>query len=236
MHILQTELKALKHSVVDLDGPSAVAQTAEYLISLDEVNRELNLAGIEPVAADGDITGVLISEAEEQAARVSELERDITTLEKKLKAQFEDLKNFKYRLAAVFIHRGSSAYGHYWIYIRDFSNNTWRKYNDETVEQWTDLSTIYEAKTWEHGTPTYAVYVAEDKLNHYIDPVCRDPEPEPEFSGTDMPPMDWTVEEIDKAPPYKPSPGIPIAPKLETEGSKLDWDEVRQVAPPPNGW
>ncbi len=227
LQAMKTEVKALKDSPVDLDGPNAVAETAQYLSSLDEVNNLFRSIDMEPIDADGDMTTLLLDLAKAQVERVQELESLISTLQKQLDSQFRDLKNIKYRLAAVFFHRGQTSFGHYWIYIHDFANDVWRKYNDERVEKFDQLNQIFEAKDGaSQGTPTYAVYVAEDRIKDIIAPVCRDPEPAP-----DAPPMldGWTTEETEKAKSYS-IPGIAVEPPMKEETGQQDWDkETRQV-------
>ena len=224
---LKLEQKIVSKTPMDLDGPTIISQTVDYLSSLDEVNRDLESIGVEPIDADGDITSALATEAEEQSSLSGSLESRINELQKSLDAEFADMKNIKYRLAAIFFHRGAHGHGHYWIYIHDFANDVWRIYNDERVEEFTKLDEIFEAKTWQQGTPTYAVYVSEDKM-HLIQAVCRDPEkpakPDPaqhSQTGGDVE-MGEVRSQQDSA--------TTIDPKLlTTEGGQSSWDPERQV-------
>ena len=175
LRALREEQNRLAYTSVDMNGPTVIGETAEYLASLDEVNRELHTIDMPPIEGDGDITSTLISDAQIQADRLVALETEMEALQRQISRQFTGLDHIRYRLAAVFFHRGGHGHGHYWIYIHDFANNLWRSYNDERVEDFTKLEDIFEAKTWAQGTPTYAVYVAADKVD-YIQPVCRDPE------------------------------------------------------------
>jgi ubiquitin carboxyl-terminal hydrolase 25/28 len=211
-----------------------VAQTAEYLTSIDGINKDLEEVGVEAIEADGEITAALTADAEVQAKRLSTLESEINGLQKQLDAQFEDMKNIKYQLAAVFFHRGSYGHGHYWIYIHDFVNNVWRIYNDERVEEFTKLESIFEAKTWDQGTPTYAVYVAEDKMD-YVQTVFRDLEPAPdppvteewkEFGSTNAKSQQDSVTTVD--------PKVLTRPMV-TEGGTASWDDVERQVPDMSG-
>ena len=229
LQALKREQKLLsKTSIADLDGPTAVAQTAEYFTTLDEVNADLESVGVDPIEGDGDITSALWDDAKQQADRLAALDTEIHALQKQLDAQFEDMKSIKYRLAAVFIHRGSFSHGHYWIYIHDFENKIWRSYNDETVDEFDKLESIFEAKTWEQGTPTYAAYVAEDMLD-YVQAVCRDLEPAP-----DPPPVAESGSNNAKS---NQDSGT-VDPKAVMEGGQDSWDEPRSVAVPGGnfGW
>lgn len=223
---LRVEHKALAKTPLDLDGPTVVAQTADYLTRLDEVNQDLRSIDVEPIEADGDITSALTAEAQQQAERVAVLEKQIDTLQKQLDAQFADMKNIKYRLAAVFIHRGNHGSGHYWIDIHDFKSNMWRSYNDEHVEEFTTLSDLFEAKGYNPGTPTYAVYVADEKKD-FVQPVCRVPEKPPTPPPTATP-QNGDVE-MANAKSQQDS-FTAIDPKLTQEGGQASWDEHRQVA------
>lgn len=192
---LKEERLRLTDTGMDINSPTAILHTAEYLAGLDEVNQELESIGSSRIEADGDITSALITAAQEQAARLSVLDSEIDELQKKINPQFEDMKNIKYRLAAVFFHRGSTGSGHYWIYIRDFDKEIWRKYNDETVEEHTKLDDIFAANSYGQGTPTYVVYVAEDKLS-IVQPVCRDPEEAPQQEDVQMGGAGWGDEDL----------------------------------------
>lgn len=230
LQALKREQKVLSKTPIDLDGPTTMSQTAEYLASLDTVNRDLDFIGISSIEADGDITTALTTEATEQATRLAALSNEIEVLQKQLNAQFEEMKKVKYRLAAVFFHRGSYGHGHYWIYIHDFANDLWRLYNDETVEEYTKLESIFEAKTWDQGTPTYAVYVAEDRLD-FVQAVCRDPEPAPPEPEQLEQPVGGSGLTFAKS---QQDSAQGIDPKLVTEGGDKVWDDERTVGN--NGW
>ena len=90
-------------------------------------------------------------------------------------SQFNDLRQFPYRLSAVFIHRGSTNAGHYWIYIYDFTAKVWRKYNDEKVTLVTDVREIFDAPRGQRPpTPYFLVYVRDDRKEILVNPICRD--------------------------------------------------------------
>jgi len=125
-----------------------------------------------------------------QRQRLESLDSQVSTLQGKLTGTFDDLKEKKYRLYAVFFHRGGSSSGHYWVSIHDFQNDIWRSYNDESVTEvpTRELENIFYAKDWQHGTPTFAVYVRDDLKDNYVQAVCRAPEeaPAPDPSGGDV--------------------------------------------------
>lgn len=242
---LKEERARLTETGMDINSPTAFLHTAEYLAGLDEVNQELESIGSSRIEADGEITSALTTAAQEQAARLPVLDSEIANLQKQINAQFEDMKNIKYRLAAVFFHRGSTGSGHYWIYIHDFEKKIWRKYNDETVEEHTKLDDIFTASSYAQGTPTYVVYVAEDKLN-LVQPVCRDPEEAPpqedvQMSGTGQgwgndDPAQWTYTQPETSTAKPKSQMEALDPQLVdvdmvNDGGRTAWeDKDRQVA------
>ncbi|KAL8767123.1 MAG: hypothetical protein Q9209_006285 [Squamulea sp. 1 TL-2023] len=98
--------------------------------------------------------------------------RDLTS---SVRSQFVDRQTLPYRLQSAFIHRGDATSGHYWIYIRDFKRNMWRKYDDEKVSQVINVSQIFdEEKSKRPATPYFLVYVRDDLKDAFVDPVCRE--------------------------------------------------------------
>lgn len=209
---LKMEQKVISKTAIDnVNGSTVLSETAAYLASLDDVNKELDESiGIPAIDADGDITDALIAESQKQAADVAAYQSEIDDLQRRLDAEFagQEFKSIKYRLAAVFFHRGQYGHGHYWIYIHDFVNNVWRIYNDERVDEFTKMNEIFEAKTFNDGTPTYAVYVDADKLD-LVEPVCRQ--------------LDDHVQEVATIETVDPT-------NLVEEGGATEWDPPREVA------
>lgn len=217
---LKKEQKALTSTKIGVDGPTAVSETAKYLQELDDVNKELWALGEEEIDNDASLHTALKADAAFQTQRVSALGAEVEKLQDQLTGTFDDLKEKKYRLYAVFFHRGGPSSGHYWVSIHDFKNDIWRNYNDESVTEVpsSQLQEIFYADKWQHGTPTFAVYVRDDLKDNYVQAVCREPEPEaeepmPDLEMLDAPPANGTVD---------PS-------KLVKEGGGSTWDEERQV-------
>lgn len=105
----------------------------------------------------------------------------IKDLTANISSQFVDKKGLPYRLQAVFIHVGSTTFGHYWIYIRDFEKDMWRKYNDESVTAVRELSQIFDQEPGDRPpTPYFLVYVQDNVKDQLVHPVYRDvPEQSP---------------------------------------------------------
>lgn len=103
------------------------------------------------------------------------MDEEIKTLTSHINSQFADLRNMPYRLHSVFIHRGMVNSGHYWIYIYDFANSMWRKYNDGYVTEVTAPGGIFEAEqSTRPATPYFLVYVRDDLKFELVESVCRD--------------------------------------------------------------
>jgi ubiquitin carboxyl-terminal hydrolase 25 len=112
-----------------------------------------------------------------------EIDNEIEALKSRIKQQFTDRRNFGYRLHSVFIHRGASCkikanpgdvlHGHYWIYIYDFDQNRWFKYNDEQVTE-VDEKVVYADDSSEGAGPYFITYVKEDMSSELVEVVKRD--------------------------------------------------------------
>ncbi|KAF2176396.1 cysteine proteinase [Zopfia rhizophila CBS 207.26] len=164
----QTELKITLPEVVD--GAANFVEdlnktSEETLIDLDEdsIPNYPNLAG-------------------EMREGASELQKEADTLDEKMKEidkktndLFADCKGHPYRLHSVFMHRGSATGGHYWIFIHDFQNKVWRKYNDERVDEVEDLDDIFKQEGANPATSTGIVYVRDDLVMDLTEAVKRDP-------------------------------------------------------------
>lgn len=109
----------------------------------------------------------LTTEITEISARLEELENLIY-------AQFDDLKEVGYRLYAVFIHRGQVSFGHYWVYIRDFEKNKYRKYNDQTIS-FVDEKEVFDYEDSEgSASPYFLVFLRSDMVDKLSTCVVRD--------------------------------------------------------------
>jgi ubiquitin carboxyl-terminal hydrolase 25/28 len=216
---LKKEQKALNSTKIGLDGPTAVFETAKYLEELNEVNKELWALGEEELDSDSKLAQALKADATFQTARLTELDSQVRHLQDQLTGTFDDLKAKKYRLYAVFFHRGGPSSGHYWVSIHDFKNDIWRNYNDEIVTEvpTSQLQEIFYADKWQHGTPTFAVYVRDDLKDDYVQAVCRAPEEEA------MP----DLEMLDA--PSNGNAGTVNPIELVKEGGNNEWDAERVV-------
>ncbi|KAK0263072.1 ubiquitin-specific protease ubp2 [Friedmanniomyces endolithicus] len=236
---LRREQKVLKDTdaSLDLEGPAVVSEAADFLGGLSDMNAQLAEVGVDGLELDPDLSSDLKSAAEQHSQRLIDLEREIDgqqhELEQRVKTHFSTLKTAKYRLAAVFFHRGTTTGGHYWLDIHDFQHNLWRRYNDETVEELPAhrVHEILEAREHNHGTPTYVVYVDDNRKLDLVQPVCRDPEEAP----PEEQPAEHQWQDVQMSEPREglrallpPAAGT-IDPKMLEEGGEASWDTPRQV-------
>lgn len=106
-------------------------------------------------------------------------------LESCISSQFTDLRDIRYHLHSVFIHRGGTSSGHYWVYIYDFKQDCWRKYNDGYVTEVLDpKEEVYAKDSLETrpATPYFLVYIKNELEEQLADAICRDPEDPPPYS------------------------------------------------------
>ncbi|KEY65418.1 hypothetical protein S7711_04316 [Stachybotrys chartarum IBT 7711] len=84
-----------------------------------------------------------------------------------------------YRLHAVICHSGHLTSGHYWVWIYDFEDEVWRKYNDAAVTVNDDTTDLLN-KLSSSGEPYYLCYVRDDdnKLDYVNIPRRQASQPE----------------------------------------------------------
>ncbi|ORY79503.1 hypothetical protein BCR37DRAFT_388508 [Protomyces lactucae-debilis] len=79
-----------------------------------------------------------------------------------------------YRLSSVFMHRGAADHGHYWIFIYDFANAKWRKYNDEAVTEVTADEAVHRNLTGMTENPYMLTYIRADAVDRISQALVRD--------------------------------------------------------------
>jgi ubiquitin carboxyl-terminal hydrolase 25/28 len=123
-----------------------------------------------------ELADALHNRAKQLAEDLEGIDTLIAQLESEINTVFRDCHDVPYRLHAVFTHRGGVKGGHYWIYIYDFQNSTWRKYNDDMVDP-VDESVVLDAETaTAPKASTSVVYVRQDLADLYTEAVCRRPD------------------------------------------------------------
>jgi ubiquitin carboxyl-terminal hydrolase 25/28 len=97
--------------------------------------------------------------------------------EEALERYYSGLKNNPYRLHAVICHRGQLMSGHYWVWIYDFEQDVWRKYNDSSVEVKRSTAEVLAILSTS-GEPYFLCYVRDEDKEKFVDvPRRRRPSP-----------------------------------------------------------
>lgn len=167
LRALETRQTALQVTEAKLSVPDALIETKHFLNTLQEEEIE----GVEVVASLQEAIEERISQV---AIELDQLSARIATIKQRLSEQFTDLTRYEYKLQTVFIHRGESGGGHYWIYLYDFENDIWREYNDDHVSIIKDRNRIFNPDAGQGGTPYYLAYVRSGDKQELVDAVIRD--------------------------------------------------------------
>ncbi|EFY86490.1 ubiquitin carboxyl-terminal hydrolase [Metarhizium acridum CQMa 102] len=102
------------------------------------------------------------------------MEAELQNREETLKEHQESLKGTPYRLHAVICHRGHLMSGHYWVWIHDFEENTWRWYNDADVKENKNTAEVLETLSTS-GEPYFLCYVRDEDKAEYVNIPKRQP-------------------------------------------------------------
>lgn len=147
------------------------------------------------------------------------MDGEIKSLEEGLGQYFGGLTNTPYRLHAVICHSGDLRAGHYWVWIRDFEQNLWHKYNDSNVEANRNTDEVLN-KLSSSGEPYYLCFVRDGDKDEFVGvPKRQVPEPQPDILETegalaDDSNGDFGVSSIEALP----SPNTPPVPNsLDTD-------------------
>ena len=115
----------------------------------------------------------------------SDATKRVATLQKQIDLQFSDFKEHGYNLFAVFIHLGGINSGHYWIFIHDFKEQIWRKYNDGYVTEVGEEEVFSAGDPSRPSTSTFVVYVKAGMEETLTQTICRDIKDETKEMSTD---------------------------------------------------
>ncbi|TRX95940.1 hypothetical protein FHL15_003082 [Xylaria flabelliformis] len=80
---------------------------------------------------------------------------------------FGSIEKQKYCLHAMICHGGGMNAGHYWVWVRDFKNQVWYKYNDSLVTKDSRHTQQVIDELNNSGDPYYVAYV-RDELKHEL--------------------------------------------------------------------
>ncbi|KAF5002661.1 hypothetical protein FGRMN_199 [Fusarium graminum] len=96
------------------------------------------------------------------------MKTELLEKEETLEKYYSDLKSNPYRLHAVICHRGQLMSGHYWVWIYDFEQDVWRKYNDSSVEVNRSTAEVLAILSTS-GEPYFLCYVRDEDKEKYVD-------------------------------------------------------------------
>jgi ubiquitin carboxyl-terminal hydrolase 25/28 len=189
---LEARQKVLQDKQDGIDVPEALNATKLFL-------RKLEAEEIDGVSVNPSLSEAIEERRVEIVRELDAINEEISNLKKRLQDQFTDMREHRYSLQAVFIHRGTTNYGHYWIYIYDFERDIWREYNDERVSVVNDRKQIFEQRP-NGPTPYYLVYVRDQDKNELVDAVCRKIEEEPETAPSAVAVNGSSALDLDEEP------------------------------------
>lgn len=130
-----------------------------------------------------ELADTLQKKAEHLKKELTETDTSMSQLECEIDRVFQNSHDHPYRLHAIFTHRGGTKGGHYWIYIYDFQNGMWRKYNDDQVTLATE-SDIFEREIASiPAASTGVVYIRADLVGQLTEAVKRIPAIEEEVAA-----------------------------------------------------
>lgn len=183
-----------------MDLPDTIGETSAWLQSLEKQYEQEggdSLPTPPPELADtlSNKAATLKKELEDISAQMKQLEADVDSI-------FHSYREYPYRLHAVFTHRGGTKGGHYWIYIYDFQNELWRKYNDDLVTLAQESDVLEQEIATMPAASTGVVYIREDMINELTEAVKREPAVAAEDLGHLK--SDVTMQDADELPPLEP--------------------------------
>lgn len=95
--------------------------------------------------------------------QVDIMERQLTSLQKEIKDSYKSVDGTPYYLHSILIHDGNHESGHFYTFIKDFSKNKYRRYNDISVSEVDEERVMLESKGGFGTINAYClVYVSEE--------------------------------------------------------------------------
>ncbi|KAI8631843.1 cysteine proteinase [Xylariaceae sp. FL1651] len=82
---------------------------------------------------------------------------------------FNSMKQHKYCLHAMICHGGGMNAGHYWVWVRDFKQQVWYKYNDSLVTEDSRDSQQVIDEVNNSGDPYYVAYVRDELKDELVE-------------------------------------------------------------------
>ena len=95
--------------------------------------------------------------------QVTIMEEQLSALQKEIKDHYKSVDATPYHLHSLMIHDGNHQSGHYYNFIKNFSNDTFWRYNDISVSEVSPDTVFEEAKGGKGTINAYClVYISED--------------------------------------------------------------------------
>lgn len=112
------------------------------------------------------IQQVLDTHRNEIKQQICSLKREISEHENTLDSLYkQSLQRMPYHLHGVCIHEGSAESGHYYSFIRDHTQNVWRKYNDHTVTTVDEEQVLLDANGGHaYRSAYYLIYLSDSEV------------------------------------------------------------------------
>lgn len=101
-------------------------------------------------------------------AALRDMDKELAECERALDQHLDSMKSIAYRLHAVICHRGQLMSGHYWVWICDFEDRVWRRYNDADVCENKDTAEVLQTLSTS-GEPYFLCYVRDEDKHEFVD-------------------------------------------------------------------
>ncbi|GAP85168.1 putative ubiquitin carboxyl-terminal hydrolase 2 [Rosellinia necatrix] len=109
----------------------------------------------------------VLREAGQRADEVDS--KELIDLRREHAGAFDSMKQHKYCLHAMICHGGGMNAGHYWVWVRDFQNQVWYKYNDSLVTKDSRESQQVIDELNNSGDPYYVAYVRDQMKDNLVE-------------------------------------------------------------------
>lgn len=116
------------------------------------LSRNTEIGGFNP--------GSILWEASQRADEATA--KELNELRNEEAEAFSSMKLHKYCLHAMICHGGGMNAGHYWVWVKDFKNQVWYKYNDSVVTKDSRESQQVIDELNNSGDPYYVAYVRDE--------------------------------------------------------------------------
>ncbi|KAH7094937.1 hypothetical protein FB567DRAFT_543330 [Paraphoma chrysanthemicola] len=207
LRILDERKDELRRTEIEgLDLSDTIDETSAFI---QELSRKYEQPGGDALPTPPpELADALSIKAEHLKKELEHISAEMTQLEADIDRVFAASRDHPYRLHAVFTHRGGTKGGHYWIYIYDFQNGMWRKYNDDLVTLANESDIFESEKVAMPAASTGVVYIREDLINDLTEAVRRNPTPieaVPKVNGHSTQSNDVQMQDADDdLPPLEP--------------------------------